>query len=474
MSLRNIALSVFCVLLFGLDAAADQPQTPTLEPVASVGVAIPAPPFDDGERVCFLGDSITAGGYVQTLIADYYLTRFPERTIHFFNAGRSGDTASGSLSRLKEDVIDKRPTSVVIMFGMNDVSRGSYTANPTDAQKVRQQQALDRYKAKMKEVVARLRDEANNPKLYFMTPSPFDQTVVLDRDNNQPGCNDGLGRCAEIVRQLALENNAPVIDLHGPMTAINLQQQKRDPTWTIVGPDRVHPGSPGRLMMAWLLLKAQGVPATISRTTIDAAAGAVTESVNADVTSVERSETGVKFVSREEALPFPINAGPMELLDLLPIGDDLAQQILSVTGLSKGTYELRIDGAAAGQYKAEELGGGINLAFNKATPQYKQAQRVAEWNSQRRSAEASACSLLNTRRWMQSYYKVDVDDPQAVQAHYDHFEDKKQYSAVMARKYLEDWPKYSEFRKRAAELQQTAETSRESVPHTFELVRISG
>ncbi|WP_417739313.1 SGNH/GDSL hydrolase family protein [Rosistilla oblonga] len=471
MRLRNIALFTAWVLLSSQNTDADSPQTVTPE---AKPPAIPATPFADGERVCFLGDSITAGGYVQTLIADYYLTRFPERTIHFFNAGRSGDTASGSLSRLKEDVIDKRPTSVVIMFGMNDVSRGSYTANPTDAQKVRQQQALDRYKAKMEEVVARLRDEANNPKLYFMTPSPFDQTVVLDRDNNQPGCNDGLGRCAAIVRQLALENNAPVIDLHGPMTALNLQQQKLVPTWTIVGPDRVHPGSPGRLMMAWLLLKAQGAPATISRTTIDAAAGKVAESVNAEVESVERTEEGVKFMSREQALPFPINAGPMELLDLLPIGDDLAQQILSVTGLSEGTYELRIDGAAVGQYQAADLASGLNLAFNKATPQYKQARRVAELNSQRRNAEATACSLLNTRRWMQSYYKVDVDDPKAVQAHYDHFEDKKQYSAVMARRYMEEWPKYSEFRKRAAELQQAAEASREPVAHAFELVRISG
>jgi hypothetical protein len=32
---------------------------------------------------------------------------------------------------------------------------------------------------------------------------PFDQTCVNQLDINQPGCNDGLGKCAEIVRQLA-------------------------------------------------------------------------------------------------------------------------------------------------------------------------------------------------------------------------------------------------------------------------------
>jgi len=43
--------------------------------------------FKDGETVCFLGDSITARGSTQTVVSDYYLTRFPERTVRFVNAG---------------------------------------------------------------------------------------------------------------------------------------------------------------------------------------------------------------------------------------------------------------------------------------------------------------------------------------------------------------------------------------------------
>jgi len=35
--------------------------------------------FKDGETVCLLGDSITARGATQTIISDYYLTRFPDR-----------------------------------------------------------------------------------------------------------------------------------------------------------------------------------------------------------------------------------------------------------------------------------------------------------------------------------------------------------------------------------------------------------
>ena len=140
--------------------------------------------FKDGETVCFLGDSITAGGRTQTIIADYYLTRFPERTIHFLNAGRSGDSAGGALGRLKEDVIDKKPTSVSIMLGMNDVGRGYYVESPTELQLKSQKKALEDYQANMENVVARVRADAGEPKLLFITPSPFDQTVVLEKSNN--------------------------------------------------------------------------------------------------------------------------------------------------------------------------------------------------------------------------------------------------------------------------------------------------
>jgi len=44
----------------------------------------------------------------------------------------------------------------------------------------------------MEKLVGHIRTEAGDPKLLLCTPSPFDQTVVLRKQNNQPGCNDGL------------------------------------------------------------------------------------------------------------------------------------------------------------------------------------------------------------------------------------------------------------------------------------------
>jgi len=440
-----------------------------LETCAASGAGL----FKDGETVCFLGDSITAGGRTQTMLADYYLTRFPERTIRFVNAGRSGDSAGGALGRLQDDVIAKKPTSVTIMLGMNDVSRGSYVANPDAGKLKQQQQSLNGYKANMGKVVARIRAEAGEPRLLFITPSPFDQTVVLEKENNQPGCNDGLGRCAEIVKELAAKNQAAVVDFHTPMTALNLEQQKHDPKWTIIGGDRVHPGAPGHLMMAWLFLKAQGAPAVVSSVKVDAAAGRAVESLNAEVTKIAKQDGGIAFTVLEKALPFPVDPAAKPVLELLPIEKELNQEMLSVSGLAKGTYELKIDGVVVAKGTAEDFAHGINLAFNEATSQFKQAQAVARHDEQRRGAESQACSLMNTRRWMQSHYKVNPDDPVAVQAHYDHFADKKEYNAGMTLNYIRNWSKHGALLQEVTTHEKAALAARVPVPHTYTVVPVA-
>jgi hypothetical protein len=77
---------------------------------------------------------------------------------------------------------------------------------------------------------------------------------------------------------------------------------------------------------------------------------------------------------------------------------------------------------------------------------------------------------MNTRRWMQSYYKINPDDPAAVQAHYDSFKDKKEYSAAMAFNYIKKWPQYGELRKQVTEREKEALASRTPVPHVYAVV----
>ncbi len=427
--------------------------------------------FKDGETVCFFGDSITHGGRFHSYVYDYYLTRFPDRTVRFVNAGVSGDSAGGAQGRLADDVVANKPTAVVVMFGMNDVGRGNYVAEPNEQQRTAQRQALERYRANMERLTARLRAEAGEPRLLFVTPSPFDQTGVNDRNNNQPGCNDGLARCAEIVRELAAQNKGTVVDFHAPMTAFNLERQRSDPAFTIIGPDRVHPGAPGHLMMAWLLLKAQGAPALVANVEIDAAAGRVAASENATVTGLEKRDGGWSFTVLEQALPFPVDPAARPLLAWVPIERELNQEILTVRGLAPGRYELRIDGAAVGQFDAEALAKGVNLAFNDATPQARQARAVAQLNEARRSTETVLRNHAAVR-WFLRHRKVDPDDLAAVRIYAETKMGKTGYYESKVPEYLKAWERRGEVIEKVADLDRQARAARKPVPHLFAVVPV--
>ncbi len=432
-----------------------------------LGGGVRADTFQDGETVCFLGDSITHGRQYHSMIYAYYLTRFPDRTIRFVNAGIAGDSAGGALGRLEEDVLSKSPSTVVVMLGMNDVGRGNYVANPTAKQLKAQAQALERYRANMDKLLGRLKAETS-ARFVLMTPSPFDQTCVNDRDNNQPGCNDGLGRCAEIARSLAPKYRAEVVDLHGPMTAFNLQRQKHDPKYTIIGPDRVHPGAPGNLMMAWLFLKAQGAPALVSEVVFDATAGRAVKTSDATVSDIRRKAGGWTFTVLEKALPYPVDEAARELLDVIPLEKSLNQEIVKITGLAQGSHALSIDGAAVARHTAAEWADGVNLAFNPATPQVKQAEKVAKLNEERRRTEVRLRGYACVR-WFLRHRRVDPDDLAAVKTYAETKMNKTGYYESHVPTYLKEWERRAEVIAKVAALEKETLRARKPIPHVYEI-----
>ena len=379
-----------------------------------VSVAHAAPePFKDGDRVCFVGDSITHGGLYHGYIQLFYTTRFPERSIQFFNCGISGDSASGASRRFPWDIGAHRPTVATIMLGMNDVGRGLYGKdNPDKANLKHRQDAIDRHVASMRKLSEQLRDAGS--RLIYITPSIYDQTSTMDKENLF-GVNDALGICAEHARKLAAEFNGSVVDFHGAMGRVNAEYQKTDPKVTIVGGDRVHPGKMGHLIMAYTFLKSQGICPYVSKTVIDATDATVVEAVNCTVNELSATSTAVSFTSLEKALPFPVPNGAEKALELVPFVRDLNQEVLAIKGLSPGDYELTIDDTPVGQYSASDLAAGINLAENTNTPQYKQAAKVAAANEKRHSLVAHKLrSFVNTEIYLRNLKTVDLNDFEAV------------------------------------------------------------
>jgi endoglucanase len=224
-----------------------------------------APQFRNGDRICFVGDSITMiGGYIFDILL-YYALHFPDRKIEGFNCGVNGDSSGGLLilKRYQWDVLDEHhPTIVTLMFGMNDVGPAYYGKDKVgpDWDNKRKWPLLGYPKGMEK--ISEILTQANC-KIIYLTPSIYDQTGNQAAPNHF-GANDALGVCAEDCRKLATEFHGGLVDFNGPMGRINAEQQQKDPSFTLVGPDRIHPVGPGQTVMAYLFLKAQNVPANVS------------------------------------------------------------------------------------------------------------------------------------------------------------------------------------------------------------------
>ncbi|MEN6546114.1 MAG: SGNH/GDSL hydrolase family protein [Armatimonadia bacterium] len=439
---------------------------------AAPSLAQPAPPatFQSGDTVAIIGDSITHGRKWHRYVYNYYLTRFPDRQVRFVNLGIAGDSAGGAVRRLDWDILPNRPNVAAIFLGMNDVGRGNYApGEPTEAVLKARQAALDNYAKNMDELSQKLL--ANGvQRLVFITPSPYDDTA--DIGENFPGVNGALARCGQIGRELADKYHGSVIDLNGPMTALNLEHQKTDPKFTVIGPDRVHPGDLGMMVIAYYFLIGQNAPALVSRVAI---ADGKADTANADLTNLKTTDQGLSFDLLEKSLPWPIEASARPALDLVPLEQNLNQQQFAAT-VPAGTYRLTIDNQPVGDYTAEALKAGLNLALNDKTPQYQQALKVWQTNEQRSALEIR----IRTMAQIQAIIKprgVNEDDPAAAEASFNEW--LSRVGESMHPYFKSQFNVYKSTRTDLPNLKQQIETLQQQLwqlnqpqPHHYELTRL--
>jgi lysophospholipase L1-like esterase len=339
----------------------------------------------DGDRVVFLGDSITEQRLYTTYIEAYALTRHPEWKLWFRNVGWGGDTAwlrqrahpderqlfgadeatqqkmvEDSVSRgLNRDVLPLKPTAVTIKFGMNDHAYQKFREDIFGAY-VRSQSEL----AKVL--------EAHGARVAFLTPQPIEERRP---DPDKDVRNQSLRQFSDGLKEVAAKQGAIFVDQFDPYMAIMLRERAADPAVMIGGGDAVHPGPAGHTMMAWAILKGLGATALVSRAEFDGATGKLLAAEACRVTNLKVDQGTLAFDRADDALPMPVDPKAEPALKLAPILQDLDQYELHVTGLPAGTYELSIEGEPVGKAGSEELAKGWNLATS-AGPITKQAQEV--------------------------------------------------------------------------------------------------
>ena len=335
------------------------------------------PIFKAGDRVCFVGNSITNNGEFYHNILTYYVTRFPNQPVTFFNCGISGDVCSGVLKRMNDDILVHHPTHAVIKLGMNDVNRGLYTIYPTTNNDTiaKREEAIKTYKIRLDSIINIFLSKGI--KVILQKPTIYDQTSAIKKENNF-GVNEALKRCADYIQTLADKYNLPVVDYWTILNNINTELQKKNDTATIIGPDRVHPGPAGHLIMAYQFLKTTKAPQYVSEIVIDKDANTSNlESKNCTVTEYVNEKHKFRLKVKENALPFPTIERQKQALELVPFIDELSNEQLIVKQRANKN-ELRIDNALIGVFSGEELAKGINLTLYTNTPQYLQAKKVRE------------------------------------------------------------------------------------------------
>ncbi|PWJ57745.1 lysophospholipase L1-like esterase [Dyadobacter jejuensis] len=436
------------------------------------------PIFKDGDTVCFVGNSITNNALFYNYINLFYATRYPERKVKFVNCGISGDVTQGILNRMDSDILVHNPSWSVLMIGMNDVSRSLYAKSRQNEPgiKEKQAQALDKYRKNLELVVARLLE--NGRKVIIENPTIYDQTGDLPTENFF-GVNEALRKCADYGEELAKKYQLPTVDYWTTLLEVNKKVQEKDKTATIIGNDRVHPGSPGHLIMAYEFLKSTGASPYVSKMVVHKkAAKRNSNSLNCTIENVAYSKNGLQFEAKEEALPFPVGQDALAALSLVPFTDRLNQEILQVEDLATGEYDLLIDQVLVGTYPSQELKKGVNLALENKTPQYQRAAKIRDLYAEYRRNQLKYRNIVSIEihHLTDSLKTAPMDQREAaltkrLNDKYEEGTGTYQYHKSQYKSYLENKLNESTIKAALTDLVTEVYASNKPVTHTYELVR---
>lgn len=220
-----------------------------------------------GERILFLGDSITQDGQYVSFIEYYFNSLFPKNKFDILSIGLSSETVSGLtennhpyrrpclFDRLEFALKETKPSIVIACYGMND---GIY--HPQSAERMKA------YEAGIMKLINRVKKD--KIKLVLITPPMFDTLTSRFKigGDHEPDYgfstpfhryNNVLGDYASFLMKLKIPN-VSVIDLHTVMTNCALNQRKTIPNFSF-SKDGIHPGTEGHLFMAQQFMKGIGI-----------------------------------------------------------------------------------------------------------------------------------------------------------------------------------------------------------------------
>jgi len=359
----------------------------------TVNAQLANPYYSDNDNVAFVGNSITRNGEFYTIVSLYQATRFPHQKVKINNYGCGGNKVVDVTERINGDILEFNPNCISMMLGMNDVGGNYYTPSLLvngvySASTLASQQATkNTYFTGMKNLVNTFKGKGI--KVLLQSPTMFDEKLVstsaLDY-RNKP-----LGVFRDSVERWSKQFGLQFVDYYTILNRIDSLEKLKDPAFTIVSSDRIHPQILGHFVMAYAYLKALGMPAKVSDVELNVADNSISRNDNATISAVNLNSTsGGTFNVLAKALPMPTIIGAEKALEWkhFDFYNELNNELLTVKGLLPDkTYSLTITTKFIGNFTGAEFSQGINLA-KYATPQKDKAQAISNLLYAKRDLEA--------------------------------------------------------------------------------------
>jgi lysophospholipase L1-like esterase len=209
-----------------------------------------------GEKIAFLGDSITQGGwnqpsgYVRLVMEGLKANGVEAEAVP---AGISGHKSDQMLARLEKDVLSKKPQWMTLSCGVNDVwhnakgvpldeamaADGTYDANVSQR---------GTYKKNITEIIDRATAAGVRPVIL---------TATVIKENLENNENRKLAPFNDFLRALAKEKQIPLADLNAMFQEAIKAANK--PGTNVYTGDGVHMNAKGNQLMAVGVLRAFGL-----------------------------------------------------------------------------------------------------------------------------------------------------------------------------------------------------------------------
>ncbi len=211
--------------------------------------------FKSGQRICFIGDSITAATYWIAHVADYYANNTNQKP-HFYPCGISGGSCVSAYEYFDGQSSCWQADTAVIKLGMNDVGGEFYGENGVGGDLNKQAEVLADYKENLAKLIEKIKSYGISH-VILLAPTPYDEMMTCDAKNHV-GWMNGLRNCAKIMAQLAEQKGCEFFDLGGQMLDLLKGCYAVGNKNPLINADRVHPTPLGHAVMARIILAAQG------------------------------------------------------------------------------------------------------------------------------------------------------------------------------------------------------------------------